>query len=142
MIFAFDMPDVQVIFLQGQTPPHYSLIFVFHPVDEGEGFVICEEKHWVYVGTQIYIKMLQCQNESKAFFFDCGVISLVLVKLLGEVWNKVIYLIFANLHENSTTPYVTGIYGQVELFLKVWCNQNWFTNQYGYDFVETIFGFL
>ena len=22
IIFAFDMPDVQVIFLQGQTPPH------------------------------------------------------------------------------------------------------------------------
>ena len=47
------MSDVQVIFLQGQTPPLYSLIFVFHPVDESEGIVICEDKHWVYGGTQI-----------------------------------------------------------------------------------------
>ena len=100
-----------------------------------------EEKHCVYGGTQIYIKMLQCQKESKALLFNSGVICLVLVKHLGEVWNRVIYPIFSNLHENSTTPYVTGIYGQLELFLKVWCYQNWFT-QYGFDFVETVFGFL
>ena len=111
-------------------------------MDEGQGIVICEDKHYVYGGTQIYIKMLQCQNESKALLFHSGVISLVLVKRLGEVWNRVIYPIFTNLYENSTTPYVTGIYGQLELFLKDWRYQNWFTNQYGFDFVETVFGFL
>ena len=145
IIFAFDMPDVQIIFLQGQTPPHYPVVsdFCFPSCGfEGEGIVICEDKHWVYGGSQIYIKMLQCQNESKALLFNSGVISLVLVRLLGEVWNRVIYTILTNLHKNSTTPYVTGIYGQLELFLKVWCYQNWFTNQYGFDFVETIFGFL
>ena len=85
----------------------------------------------------------KCSNaKMRAILFNSGVISLVLVKLFGEVWNRVIYPIFTNLHENSTTPYVTGIYGQLELFLKVWCYQNWFTDQYGFDFVETIFGFL
>ena len=69
------MRDVQVIFPQSQTPPHQSLIFVFHPVDKGEGIVICEDKHWVYGGAQIYIKMLQCQNERKALLFNSGVIS-------------------------------------------------------------------
>ena len=84
----------------------------------------------------------QCQNESKALLFNSEVIYLLLVKLLWEVWNRVIYPIFSNLHENSTTPYVTSIYGQLELFLKVWCYQNWFTDQYGFDFVDTIFSFI
>ena len=35
IIFSFDMPDVQVIFLQGQTSPHKSLILVLHPMDGG-----------------------------------------------------------------------------------------------------------
>ena len=106
-------------------------------VGGGEGV-----KHLVHSGTQIYIKMLHCWNESKAPFFNSGVISLVLVKLLWEVWNRMIYSVFTNLHESSTTPYVTGIYGQPKLFLKVWSKQNWFSNQYGFDFVETIFHFL
>ena len=49
---------------------------------EGGGVVICEDKHWVYGGTQIYIKVLQYQNESKALLLNSGVTSLVLVKLL------------------------------------------------------------
>ena len=118
----------------------WFLFFILWMKDEG--IVICEDKHWVFGGTQIYIKMLQCQNESKALLVNSSVISSVLVKLLGEVWNRVIYPIFTNLHENSTTPYVTGIYGQLKLFLKVWCYQNWFTDQYGFDFVKTIFGFF
>ena len=34
IVFPFDVPDIQIVFLQGQTPPHLSLIFVL-PVDEG-----------------------------------------------------------------------------------------------------------
>ena len=37
IIFTFNVPDVQVEFLQGQAPPHQPLIFVFHPTDEGGG---------------------------------------------------------------------------------------------------------
>ena len=40
----------------------------------------------------------------QALLFNSGAVFLVLVKLLGEVWNQVIYPIFTNLHENSTTP--------------------------------------
>ena len=142
IVLSLNVLYVQIVFLQSQTPPHKPLIFVLHLVDEGEGVMICKDKHRVHCGTQIHIKMPQCQNKSKALLLNCGVISLVLVKLLGEVRNRMIYSVFTILHENSTTPYVTGIYGQFELFLKVWCNQNWFTNQYGFDFVETIFSFI
>ena len=83
-------------------------------------------------GTQIYIKILQWQNKSKALLLISGVILLALVKLLRKVRNRVVYSVFTNLHENSTTPYATSIYGQLEFFLKVWCNQNWFTNRYGF----------
>ena len=75
IVFAY---DVRVVFLQGQTP--------LTPVDEGEGVVISEDKHWLHGGTQIHIKMFQCQNERKALLFNSGVHSLVLVKL-GEVQN-------------------------------------------------------
>ena len=34
IMFSFNMPDVQVILLQGQTPPHKSLILVLHSIDE------------------------------------------------------------------------------------------------------------
>ena len=34
---------------------------------------------------------------------------------------RMIYSVFTNMHENSTTLDVTGIYGQFELFLNVWC---------------------
>ena len=100
------------------------------------GVMICVTG-WTVVPkyTSKYSKIPQCQNESKALLFNGGVISLVLFKLLGEVRNRMIYSVFPNLHENT---YVTGIYGQLELFLKVWCYQNWLSNQYGFDFVETI----
>ena len=37
-------------------------------MDESEGVVICEDRHWVHGGTQIYIRMLQCQNTARHFF--------------------------------------------------------------------------
>ena len=43
-------------------------------MDDGEGVVICEDKHWVHGGIQIYIEMLKCQNESKALLFNSRVI--------------------------------------------------------------------
>ena len=50
-----------------------TFLVVFHPVDAGEGIVICDGKHWVHGGTQIHIKMLQCQNKSKAFLLNSAV---------------------------------------------------------------------
>ena len=58
IIFTFNVLDVQVEFLQGQAPPHQPLIFVFHPMDEGEGVVVSKDKHWVNRGTQVDNKML------------------------------------------------------------------------------------
>ena len=71
--------------MQSQTPPHKPLIIVLHLVDEGEGVMFREDKQRVDCGTQIHIKILQCQNKSRAVLLNGGVISLVHVKLLGEV---------------------------------------------------------
>ena len=91
-----------IIYNTGQKWPHKSLIPVLHTVGEGEGIVICEDKHLVHCGTQIHIKMPQCQNKSKALLLNSRVISLVLVKLLGEIR----FVILTAAFEINTCPLV------------------------------------
>lgn len=50
----------------------------------------------------IHLKVLECKQQSKSFFFYCGIFELVLVKLMWEVAHEMVYPITILLQEYRT----------------------------------------
>lgn len=79
----FSAPFFEVLYKQ--SPPHEPLVLVVHSGQKCEWVVVCEGDNRQRTGPNICFKMLQCQQQSKGFVFNGGILCLVPVKFDGKI---------------------------------------------------------